>query len=131
VLAILGPQKLKSRPRSMEARQLATTTRLVLTVAGRPRVVVLGDGDAFHVGRDPGSDLVLERSFASRHHARILCRRQSLLIVDESSNGTFVKLEDETVVYVHRRSKRLWGKGWLSFGEPLTSASAIRFELPE
>jgi hypothetical protein len=119
-----------SRPRSMEARLLATTTRLVLTVAGRTMVVALADGESFGVGRDPTCDLVLDRSFVSREHARILCRRQSLLLVDESSNGTFVKLEDETVVYLHRRSKRLWGRGWISFGEPLTAESAVLFELP-
>jgi hypothetical protein len=51
--------------------------------------------------------------------------------MDESSNGTFVRLEDETVTFVHRRSKRLWGQGWISFGEPLTAASVVQFELAE
>jgi len=115
----------------MEARQLATATRLVLTVAGRQQVVELADGESFHIGRDASSDLVTNGKFASRRHARIVCRRQSLLLFDESSNGTYVRLEDETVTFVHRRSKRLWGQGWMSFGEPLTPVSAIRFELVE
>jgi hypothetical protein len=91
----------------------------------------LVDGESFSLGRDPACDLVLGRPLASRHHARIACRRHSLLLVDESSNGTFMKLEDETVVFLHRRSRRLWGTGWLSFGEPLTRDSAVRFEFPE
>jgi hypothetical protein len=115
----------------MEARLFVTTSRLTLRVAGRSYHVELADGESFSIGRDPQSDLVLERPFASRHHARIVGRRQSLFVVDESSNGTFVKLEDETVVFLHRRSRRLWGNGWLSFGEPLTPASAIEFEFPE
>ena len=115
----------------MEARLLATTTRLTLRVDGRSNVVELADGESFRLGRDPTSDFVLTRGFASRHHARITCRRQSLFLVDESSNGSFVKLEDETVAFLHRRSKRLWGKGWMSFGEPLTKASAVQFEFSE
>lgn len=115
----------------MEARLLATATRLTLRVGGRSYHVELVDGESFSLGRDPASDLVLARHLASRHHARIVCRRQSLLLVDESSNGTFMKLEDETVVFLHRRSRRLWGTGWLSFGEPLTHDSAVKFEFPE
>jgi len=115
----------------MEARQLATAARLVLTVAGRHHVVALADGESFRIGRDPRCDLPISRPFASRSHARIVARRHSLILVDESSNGTFVRLEDETVVYLHRRSKRLWGQGYMSFGEPLTAHSAIHFELTE
>jgi len=115
----------------MEARQLATAARLVLTVAGQQHVVALSDGESFRIGRDPRCELALSRPFASRMHARIVARRHSLILVDESSNGTFVRLEDETVVYVHRRSKRLWGQGFMSFGEPLTDQSAVHFELSE
>jgi hypothetical protein len=115
----------------MEARNLAPANRVVLTFAGRSHVVSLADGESYSFGRDAASDFVIDRPLASRHHARIACRRQSLILVDESSNGTFVKLEDDTVVFVHRRSKRLWGRGFMSFGEPLTDLSAIRFEFPE
>ena len=115
----------------MEARQLVPAARLVLTVAGQPHLVELADGESFRIGRDARCELALSGPFASRTHARIVARRHSLILVDESSNGTFVRLEDETVVYVHRRSKRLWGQGFLSFGEPLTDRSAIHFELTE
>jgi len=79
------------------------------------------------VGRDADSDVEVDRPFVSRHHARIVCRRQAFWLYDESSNGTFVRNEDETVVYVHRRSVRLWGTGWISFGEPLTADSVVSF----
>ncbi len=115
----------------MEARQLSSTARLWLTIGGRRYAVALEDGESFSIGRGAECDCVLDRSFASRHHARIEMRRQSYILTDESSNGTFVRLEDQTVVYLHRRSKRLWGEGYISFGEPLTVESAVQFRLEQ
>ena len=111
----------------MEARQLAPATRLVLSFGAREHALNLDDDCEFCVGRDPDCDFEFLRPFASRHHARIVCRRQSFWLLDESSNGTFVRNEDETVLYLHRRSARLWGTGWLSFGEPLTAESVVHF----
>jgi predicted component of type VI protein secretion system len=111
----------------MEARQLVPATRLVLSFGGRQQSFTFDDAAEFCVGRDPACDFELVRPFASRHHARIVCRRQSFWLFDESSNGTFVRNEDETVLYLHRRSVRLWGTGWLSFGEPLMAESVVNF----
>ena len=111
----------------MEARQLAPATRLVLSFGGQQRSLTFNDGTEFRLGRDPACDFELLRPFVSRHHARIVCRRQSFWLFDESSNGTFVRSEDETVLFLHRRSVRLWGTGCLSFGEPLMAASVVNF----
>jgi len=111
----------------MEARQLAPATRLVLSFGERQRPLDFTDGVEYRIGRDPSCDFELIRTFASRHHARIVCRRQAFWLFDESSNGTFVRNEDETVLYLHRRSCRLWGSGWISFGEPLMTDSVVNF----
>jgi predicted component of type VI protein secretion system len=111
----------------MEARQLAPATRLVLSFGSHQKSLSFADGSEYRIGRDAGSDFELPRPFASRHHARIVCRRQAFWLFDESSNGTFVRNEDETVLYLHRRSCRLWGTGWISFGEPLVSDSVVSF----
>ena len=115
----------------MEARQLAPATRLVLSFGGRQRSLIFADRAEFRVGRDSDCDFQVARPFASRHHARIVCRRQAFWLYDESSNGTFVRNEDESVLYVHRRGVRLWGNGWLSFGEPLTDDSVVNFSHAE
>jgi pSer/pThr/pTyr-binding forkhead associated (FHA) protein len=111
----------------MEARQLAPATRLVLSFDGRQRSLSFDTRAQFTVGRDADCDFQVARPFASRHHARIVCKRQSFWIFDESSNGTFLRNEDETVLYLHRRGARLWGTGWLSFGEPLMAESVVSF----
>jgi pSer/pThr/pTyr-binding forkhead associated (FHA) protein len=78
-------------------------------------------------GSRPGVDLRVQRAFVSRRHARIERRRDAFVLVDESTNGTFVQTEDQRVTFVHRGEMRLWGEGRLSFGEPLNAASVVRF----
>ncbi len=92
-----------------------------LALDGRRQAVVLGSR--------ADTDLAVPRPFASRLHARIERRRDAFVLVDDSTNGTFVQTEDERVTFVHRGEVRLWGEGWISLGEPLDEASAVRFRL--
>ncbi len=102
--------------------------RSQLVLDWRDRRVVLGDErQALSIGSLADADLTVPRRFTSRHHAHIERRKQSCVLVDHSCNGTFVQTEDERVVFVRRGEVRLWGEGWISFGEPLTQESAVRF----
>lgn len=65
--------------------------------------------------------------YTSRSHATIERRKLDFVLVDHSTNGTFVQTEDERVAFVHRGEVRLWGDGWISLGDPLSRESAIRF----
>jgi adenylate cyclase len=91
------------------------------------RAVIDGARDALTLGSLPGSGLQVEGDFVSRHHATIERRRQSFVLVDHSTNGTYVQTEDERVAFVRRGELRLWGDGWISLGDRLTDESAIRF----
>ena len=112
----------------MEARQLTSSTRLILSHAGARTSVPLEGLVSFAIGGSPECGLRLELPFVSRCHARIERHRQYFMLVDESSNGTFVRSEDETVCHVHRSAFRLWGAGMLSFGQPFSVESVVRFE---
>lgn len=112
----------------MEARQLLPDARLCLEFGSQKLCLSTDDATALLIGRDESCALKIERPFVSRIHARIVCNGQDFSLVDESANGTFVRLEDERVVYLHRKRVRLWGSGYLSFGEPLTADSVVRFE---
>lgn len=79
------------------------------------------------IGSRPGTDLRIPRPLVSRRHARIERRPDAFVLVDESTNGTFVQTEDERIVFVRRGEVRLWGEGWLSFGEPLEASSVVRY----
>ena len=78
------------RLHGMEARQLAPATRLVLSFGARQQSLSFIDGTEYRIGRDAACDFELLRPLASRHDARIVCRRQAFWLFDESSNGTFV-----------------------------------------
>ena len=49
------------------------------------------------------------------------------MLVDHSTNGTYVQTEDEQVTFLRRGEFRLWGDGWIALGEPLSAETAIRF----
>ena len=99
---------------------------LILNWQDRSAVV---DGRRRNVslGTLPGAGLQVTVPFASRRHATILRRKHDYVLVDHSTNGTFVQTEDERVAFVRRGEVRLWGEGWISLGGPLSEPSAIRF----
>ena len=68
------------------------------------------------IGRDPQNDFVIADRLASRLHARIERRRDKFVLVDQSSNGTFVTIEGEPEVHLRREELILRGKGRISFG---------------
>lgn len=86
-----------------------------------------GAVEAVSLGTDSSVDLAVSSEYASRSHAHIERRKQDFVLVDHSTNGTFVQTEDERISMVHRGEMRLWGAGWISLGEPLTPETAIRF----
>jgi adenylate cyclase len=79
------------------------------------------------LGSQAGSGLQVGGPYTSRRHATIERRNQAYVLVDHSTNGTFVQTEDERVTFVRRGEVRLWGDGWISLGSPLALESAIRF----
>jgi class 3 adenylate cyclase len=70
------------------------------------------------LGRDPQNDVVIADRLASRLHGRIERRRDKFVLVDQSSNGTWVTLEGEREIELHREELLLRGRGSISFGHP-------------
>ena len=100
---------------------------LYLVWRGR-ELQLAGEADAcLSIGLDKINDLTVSDTYASRCHATLRFSRRRFELVDHSTNGTFVQLEDEQVTYVHRSSVFLWGSGYLSFGQPLSLACALKF----
>lgn len=99
-----------------------------LVLDWRDRQLVVNDDHVLALGSDPATDLTVDGRFTSREHARIERRNQYFVLIDHSTNGTFVQTEDEQVTFVRRGELRLWGAGWIALGEPLSHACAIRFQ---
>lgn len=67
-------------------------------------------------GRDPNADLVTRDSRASRSHGRIERRRDKFVLVDESTNGTYIKFHGEPELVLRREEVILRGRGRIAFG---------------
>ena len=81
------------------------------------REIELGDAQPqVTLGRDPQCDVVINDKMASRMHARIERRRDKFVLVDQSSNGTYVTLEGEKEIVLRREEQILRGKGQITFG---------------
>lgn len=91
--------------------------------------LVSSDGKAFVLGRGDGCDLIVPGALTSRQHARIEFRRGKYILIDQSTNGTWVRLEDGKDVYLRREELPLWGAGLISLGDPVNpdSPTAINF----
>ncbi|HEV8717589.1 MAG TPA: adenylate/guanylate cyclase domain-containing protein [Candidatus Binatia bacterium] len=68
------------------------------------------------IGRSPKNDFVVEDDFASRSHARIEYHRGGFVLLDQSTNGTFVVMKDSEPVHLRRDSLPLRGTGTISIG---------------
>jgi adenylate cyclase len=117
---------------AIDARTGHRPKRLRLRYQGRE--LKLGDGrESLTMGRAEENDIVVQGSLISRIHARIEIARNKIMLVDQSTNGTFVVGQDGKESFVRRDSLALSGQGLIGLGKvPEASASdAIRFQLDE
>ena len=76
----------------------------------------LKQGSSAGIGRAETCEIVVGSPLASRLHARIESRRGKFVFIDQSTNGSYVKTEDGSVVYLRREELPLWGSGEISLG---------------
>lgn len=77
----------------------------------------------FLIGRDPRCDLIVNSDFSSRIHARIEYRRGKFVLVDQSTNGTYVNMEKQQNIYIRREELPLVGVGMIGLGESTDNKS--------
>lgn len=70
-----------------------------------------------HVGRGSNADFTVDTKLASRSHVKIEFRRGKFVLVDESTNGTYVRTQDGKEVYLRREQIPLWGTGVFTLGQ--------------
>ena len=68
------------------------------------------------IGRSETSDIMILSRQASRQHGAIEFSRESFMLTDHSSNGTFVRTGDGPPILLRRDSTRLVGSGLLGIG---------------
>ena len=119
VLWRADPDVTEAFSRSQLNAAIARDWVLKLAYGGEIRVIELSG--SVRLGRDKGNDVVVNSSKASRVHARIYGRGGNFVIVDQSSNGTFVQIDGTTRELALRREEVVLGeRGFIGLGGPVT-----------
>lgn len=118
---------------ALEAGVATANSRMRLRCGGR-EFLLEGDARGLTIGRADENDIVITGSLVSRLHARVEMMRNRFVLVDQSTNGTFVT-SDETGAesFVRRDSLTLEGRGRIGLGRLPESgaADAIEYRLEE
>ena len=117
---------------ALSTRPAMAPTKLRLSYGGRD-FEVAQDQPTVTLGRDSGCDVVITDKMASRMHARIERRRDKFVIVDQSSNGTYVTVEGEREILLRREELILRNRGHVTFGHTnaVGAGEVLRFHCLE
>ena len=69
-----------------------------------------------NIGRADDNDLVVKGNLISRIHAKIEMRRGKFMLVDQSTNGTFLQNVQGQETFVRRDSAELGDEGTIGLG---------------
>ena len=68
------------------------------------------------IGRADVNDVVVQGHLSSRLHARIVIGRSNFVLIDQSTNGTFVRTGDGEELFVRQDILQLKGEGMIGLG---------------
>ena len=102
-----------------------------VTLSFRDNTIVVNDQKKnINMGRADDNDLVVKGNLISRIHARVEMRRGKFMLIDQSTNGTFLESATGEETFVRRDSTELNGEGIIGLGRvakpgtPLVSISS-------
>jgi adenylate cyclase len=79
--------------------------------------LTIGSNDSFVIGRGANCNLAMKKAtLASRVHAKIVFKRGKFVLIDQSTNGTYVKTGSDDMLYLRREELQLWGHGVICLG---------------
>jgi adenylate cyclase len=90
-------------------------TRLILSFR-ETTVEVTDDKKNVNMGRADDNDLVVKGNLISRIHARVEKRRGKFMLIDQSTNGTFLQNVQGVETFIRRDSTELVGEGFIGLG---------------
>jgi hypothetical protein len=77
------------------------------------------------LGRNPTNRLVINNPEVSRLHARIEFRKDKFILIDQSTNGTYVYPVGQKMLYLRRDEVLLEGRGFFSLGQEVRPDSPM------
>jgi hypothetical protein len=114
--------------------QESTGTTRSLNLRWRDNTMTLiPESPSLTIGRGDHSDIQIESELASRNHARLGFQQTNFILADQSTNGTFVQIDDDDEVFLHHEQIVLRGGGVISLGRHIRAGRGklIYFKLTD
>jgi adenylate cyclase len=96
--------------------ELQKQFRIRLSYLGTELVLDHRDRSSATLGRGQENDLVIKGNLVSRLHARIEAGKNRFMLVDQSTNGSFVRTQEGEDAFVRRDAIPLKGRGVIGLG---------------
>lgn len=119
---------------TMKSASVAPTATRPLSLCLRhdnQELILDAEHPTANLGRDLVSDVVIRDPRASRGHGRIELRRDKFVLVDQSTNGTYVTFQGEAEFVLKREETFLRNRGHISFGHAWSEdkSEVLEFEV--
>ena len=106
-------------------RQVSTAPTILRLRHAGAEIVFGEETDSLSLGRDINCTVVTTDKMASRNHARIERRGDQFVLVDQSTNGTWLSIAGQAEIQLRREEVVLRGQGRVCFGHPWTEDSQV------
>lgn len=94
------------------------TQRSGITIRQGARILHFGtERSVLTIGRDPASDIAISCPKASRQHCRIIYSLGNYVLVDLSTNGTYITTNNSPETLFRKEMAPLTGSGRIGFGQ--------------
>ena len=119
-----------SIPKKSAPPQIPASTQLEIRL-GEHTIRISRTRPTVTMGRQEHNDLEVIDTRVSRSHARIEYRKGQFVLVDHSTNGTYVRINGEKGISLKRNEVALEGSGIITLGRKITpdSPKTIHFVL--
>ena len=81
------------------------------------------DKPGLMMGRSKACDLPINEQLASRQHVKIELRRDKFFVIDQSTNGTHIKIDDGEESFLRREEMPINANGKISLGKSFKDGS--------
>lgn len=124
------PEEATNMLPSIDPAARPPTSAISLHLRFHGEELVMGENGKVTItmGRADENDVVIKGNLISRVHARIDAARNRFVLVDESTNGTFVQQDAGEELYVRRDSMALTGSGVISMGRVAARGTPLAIE---
>ena len=78
------------------------------------------DKSGLMMGRSKACDLPINEQLASRQHVKIELRRDKFFVIDQSTNGTHIKIDGADESFLRREEMHISANGKISLGKSFT-----------